>query len=177
MIEKSYKVSYAGLFLALGLFLPFLTGQVPEIGNMLLPMHLGVMLCGLICGPFWGLGIGFLTPLLRSLIFGMPVLFPNAFAMAFELATYGFVIGIIYKIFKKNKFVFYFALIISMIAGRIVWGLVSVCFYGLAGKAFTFEIFLAGAFTKSVPGIILQLLLIPIIMYIYKKSKLNNETR
>lgn len=153
----------------MGLFLPFLTGQIPDVGNMLLPMHLGVMLCGLICGPAYGLGIGFITPLLRSLLFAMPPLIPNASAMAFELGTYGFVIGIIYSKRRGGKFLLYTALLVSMAAGRIVWGTVSVFFYGMAGKTFTFAVFLAGALTKAIPGIILQIVLVPFIVMIYER--------
>ena len=84
---KISKLVLSGLFLALAFVLPFLTGQVPEIGNMLCPMHIPVLLCGFICGWPYGLLIGFLSPLLRSLILGMPPMFPKAVCMALELAT------------------------------------------------------------------------------------------
>ena len=69
------------LFLALALVLPFLTGQIPEIGSMLCPMHLPVLICGFVCGWPWGLAVGFIAPLLRSLTLGMPPLFPTAICM------------------------------------------------------------------------------------------------
>ena len=75
----------SAMFLALGLVLPFLTGQIKEIGNMLLPMHIPVMLCGLVCGPQYGLLVGAITPILRSSLFGMPVMYPHAINMVFEL--------------------------------------------------------------------------------------------
>ena len=81
------RLSATGLCLALCWLLPLLTGQIPEIGNMLSPMHFPVILCGFFSGPWFGLILGFIAPLTRSLIFGMPVLFPSAFAMAFELAA------------------------------------------------------------------------------------------
>ena len=168
-MKKSLKITLSAVFMAMGMFLPFLTGQIPEIGNMLLPMHLGVLLCGLICGPFYGLAVGFITPLLRSVSFGMPPIFPNAAAMAFELATYGFVIGLIYSRFKGNKIALYVSLIISMIAGRIVWGAVSVVFYGFAQKTFTWAIFFGGAFAKAVPGIILQIVLVPVLVMLFER--------
>ena len=87
------KLILAAMFLAIGLLLPFLTGQIRQIGNMLLPMHIPVILCGLICGWQYGLGVGFVLPLLRCVIFGMPVLFPTAVSMSFELAAYGFTDG------------------------------------------------------------------------------------
>jgi len=72
------------MFIAIGLVLPFFTGQIPQIGRMLLPMHIPVFLCGLICGWKYGLMVGFILPLLRYAVFGMPVIFPNGIAMAFE---------------------------------------------------------------------------------------------
>ena len=87
----------AAMFLAVGMVLPFFTGQIPQVGKLLLPMHIPVFLCGLVCGWKYGLVIGFLMPLFRSVLFGMPILFPTAFAMAFELMTYGFCIGFLYE--------------------------------------------------------------------------------
>ncbi|MFQ6976237.1 MAG: ECF transporter S component [Oscillibacter sp.] len=65
------KLTYSALFLALAMVLPFLTGQIPEIGSMLCPMHLPALLCGFMCGWPWGLAVGFISPLLRSMS-GMP---------------------------------------------------------------------------------------------------------
>ena len=175
--NNTLKITYAALFLALGMALPFLTGQIPEIGNMLLPMHISVMLCGLICGPLYGLGIGALTPILRSLIFTMPPLMPTAFSMAFELATYGFVIGFVFNRFQGKKFSVFIALLISMILGRIMWGLVSIYFYGLVGKTFTYAIFFAGAFLNAIPGIILQFVLIPVIIKVVKNFKREQQRK
>ena len=81
------KTILAAMFLGLGLVLPFLTGQIKEIGNMLLPMHIPVLLCGLICGWQYGIAVGFIMPILRSFLFSMPHMFPNAVSMAFELAN------------------------------------------------------------------------------------------
>ena len=80
------KLTYSALSLALAMVLPFLTGQIPEIGSMLCPMHLPALLCGFMCGWPWGLAVGFISPLLRSMIFGMPPVWV-AIAMAFEMAT------------------------------------------------------------------------------------------
>lgn len=157
--------------MALGLVLPFLTGQIPQIGKMLSPMHIPVFLCGFVCGWPFGLAVGFITPLLRSVLFGMPILFPSAVGMAFELATYGTVSGILYALFKKKNLVsIYVTLIVAMLCGRVVWGIVSIVLYGIQGNSFTMEMFLAGAFTKAVPGIILHLLLIPAIMFALERS-------
>ena len=114
----------SALFIAIGFILPFFTGQIKEIGNMLLPMHLPVLLCGLVCGYKYGLAVGVILPISRSLIWGMPIIYPTAVAMAFELATYGVVIGILFAISKKqNLFAIYRSLIAAMIAGRVVWGI------------------------------------------------------
>lgn len=163
----------SAIFLALGIVLPFLTGQIKEIGNMLLPMHIPVMLCGLVCGPQYGLIIGAITPILRSSLFGMPIMFPPAINMAFELATYGFVIGYLFKHAKwKCIKSLYRCLITSMVAGRIVKGIVQIFLLGLGDDGFTLTAFLSGTFLKAIPGIILQLVLIPAIMLVLGKTHL-----
>jgi len=165
------KIVYAGILIALGLLLPFLTGQIPSIGSRLLPMHIPVLLAGFICGWPYGLLIGFIVPLFRSVLFGMPPMFPTAVAMAFELAAYGAVTGILYKILPKKNISVYVSLIVSMICGRIVWGAVSLVLYGIKGSAFTWEIFMAGAFVNAVPGIIIQIVIIPVIVIALKKGR------
>ena len=87
-------VVFAAAFLALALMLPFLTGQIPQIGSMLSPMHIPVLLCGFVCGWPWGLAVGVVAPPLRSVLFGMPPMYPTALCMAFELAAYGAVAGL-----------------------------------------------------------------------------------
>ena len=166
------KLTYAGLCLALCLVLPFLTGQIPQIGSKLLPMHIPVLLCGFLCGPVWGLGVGAVAPLLRSLIFGMPPLFPTATAMAFELAAYGLLSGLFYKLLPKRTPYLYLALILTMIGGRLVWGLAMTVLMQVAGKGFTLAAFWAGAFANAWPGIVLQLVLIPPVVAALKKAKL-----
>ena len=161
------------MFLSLGLMLPFLTGQIPEIGNMLLPMHIPVMLCGLICGWKYGLSVGFIVPLLRSLIFTKPVFYPNAVAMAFELAAYGLIIGLVYHCSKWQCIrSLYRSLIASMIGGRLVWGAVQMLLLGVGKNGFTISMFLSGAFLTAIPGIILQLILIPIIILALHRTHL-----
>ena len=81
------KLIYAALCLALCMVLPLLTGQIPEIGKRLSPMHIPVFLCGFLCGWPWGLAVGAIAPILRSFLFGMPALYPDAIVMSFELAT------------------------------------------------------------------------------------------
>lgn len=165
------KLILSAIFLSLCLVLPFITGQIPEIGSMISPMHIPVFLCGMICGWQWGLSVGFIAPLMRWMIFGMPPM-PSCIAMAFELAAYGSISGIIYKISPKKIAYTYISLICSMIAGRFVWGAAQWCIVGLSGGVFTFSAFLAGALFESIPGIILHLVLIPLIILILKKAKL-----
>lgn len=166
------NLTLSGMFLAIGLVLPFLTGQIQHIGNMLLPMHIPVLLCGLICGWQYGGTIGLIMPLLRNLIFGMPPM-PNAISMAFELAAYGLVIGLLYGRSKwKCVFSLYRSMLIAMLAGRAVWGVVQATILGLSGSGFTVQMFMAGAFMNAIPGIILQLILIPAIMVALDRTKL-----
>ena len=158
------------MFLALGLVLPFFTGQIREIGNKLLPMHIPVLLCGFLCGPQYGLLVGFITPLLRSLLFSMPPL-PRAIGMAFELATYGAVTGLLYRKLPKYKARIYISLLIAMVAGRLVWGIVSILIYGIEGSAFTWQMFAGGAFLNAIPGIVVQIILIPVLMLALEKAR------
>jgi thiamine transporter ThiT len=173
MKTSTKNLVLAALFLALGLILPFLTGQIPQIGSRLLPMHIPILLCGLICGWKYGGIVGFVTPLLRSVIFGMPPFFPTATAMAFELLTYGLVIGLAYgKMPRKNIGTLYAALVIAMVAGRVVWGIVQFIQLGISGTGFTWQAFMAGAFLNAIPGIILQLILIPALMVALDRMRL-----
>ena len=162
--SKTLKLVLAALFLAFAYVMPFLTGQIPEIGAMLCPMHLPVLLCGFICGPVWGGVVGFVAPLFRSLTLGMPPLFPMALCMAFELAAYGATAGFLYGILPRRKLCVYASLLAAMIAGRVVWGAVMFLCVGLTGGHFTLAAFLAGAVTNAVPGILLQILAVPLLV-------------
>lgn len=159
----------SAMFLALAFVLPFLTGQIPQIGSMLCPMHIPVLLCGFFCGAPWGLAVGFLAPIFRSLIFGMPPMFPTAVCMAFELATYGFIAGLLYSKLPRNRSSVYLSLISAMVIGRVVWGLMMMLCMGIKGSAFGISAFIAGAVTGAIPGIILQLVLIPVLVISLQK--------
>ena len=162
----------AALFLALAFVLPLLTGQVPKVGNMLCPMHFPVLLCGFVLGGPWGLAVGFAAPLLRSVLFGMPPMYPIAIAMAFELATYGAVAGFMYRKVQHTLPMIYATLVTSMVAGRLIWGAVRFVLAGLSGSGFPFSAFLSGAVLTAVPGIVAQLILIPLIVAALQKAKL-----
>ena len=163
--QRIYDLILAALCMALGIVLPFFTGQIPQIGGMLLPMHLPVLLCGLLCGWQYGGLVGFVLPLLRYAMFGMPPIFPTGIAMAFELAAYGIIAGYLYNHSRWQCVIsLYRSLIAAMIGGRIVWGVVRVLLTGVSGEPFTWQLFLSGAFLTAIPGIILQLVFIPVLM-------------
>ena len=171
MRQSTKQLTVSALLFALGLVLPFLTGQVPQIGNMLLPMHFPVFLCAFLCGWQYALFLGFLLPICRSMIFGMPHMFPVAIAMAFELAAYGLIAGLVYGRSKqKSTASLYIALISAMILGRVVWGIVEALLLGIGENAFTWQMFLSGALLEAIPGIILQLILIPGILVALHRS-------
>ena len=162
----------AALFLALAYVMPFLTGQIPEIGAMLCPMHIPVLLCGFFCGPVWGAVVGFAAPLIRSMLTGgFPPMFPTAVCMAFELASYGAIAGLMHKILPRKKPYVYVSLLIAMIVGRLVWGAAMFICVGIGGEGFTLAAFLAGAITNAIPGIIVQIVLIPILVMLLDNPK------
>lgn len=165
MKQTSKNLTLSAMFIALGLVLPFMTGQIPQIGNMLLPMHIPALLCGLICGWQYGALVGLILPLLRFITFGMPPIYPTAIAMAFELGTYGLVAGYLYGRSPWQCIVaLYRCLIAAMVAGRIVWGIVQMILLGAGNQAFTWQMFAAGALFNAIPGILVQLILIPAVM-------------
>ncbi len=166
-------LTLSAMLLALGLVLPFFTGQIPQVGKMLLPMHIPVLLCGLICGWKYGLSVGLILPLLRSVLFGMPVLYPTAISMACELAAYGGIVGFLYGRSKWQCLVaLYRSMLTAMVLGRLVWGFVQVCLLGVGNGGFTWELFLGGAVLNAVPGILLQLVLIPAVMVALNRTGL-----
>ena len=172
MRKYTRNLTLSALFLALGYALPFLTGQIPQFGSMLLPMHIPVLICGLVCGWQYGFFVGLVLPLLRMSIFGMPP-FITALAMTFELATYGLVAGLIYGASRWQCLrALYRSLIAAMIAGRAVWGLAMLVITGVTADTFTLNIFLSSAILNAIPGIILQLVLIPALMLALDKTGL-----
>ena len=166
------KLAVTAMLFAVGMVLPFFIGQIPAIGKMLLPMHIPVLLCGFIVGWQYGALIGFLLPIVRGLVFGMPPLYPNAVAMAFEMAAYGFVSGYLYSHARwQCTKMLYISLVTAMLAGRIVWAFAEVILLGIGGNIFTWKMFAAGAFLNAIPGIIVQLTLIPLIMVAFRRAK------
>ena len=174
-MTQTKKLTLSAFFIALGIVLPFFTGQIPQIGNLLLPMHIPAMLCGFICGGPSGFLVGLITPILRSLLIGRPMMMPTAIGMAVELATYGLVSGLMYSKLQTKRFGIYISLLTAMIAGRITWGLISIVLYGILSNPFTWQYFMAETLLNSFPGIILQLILIPAIIYGLQRTHLHNN--
>lgn len=164
------RMAYAAVCLALCMVLPFLTGQIPQIGSALSPMHIPVLLAGFLCGPWWAAAVGAVAPLLRFALFGMPPIFPTGVAMCFELAGYGLVSGLLYRKLPKKAVNVYVSLLAAMLAGRVIWGIVRVLLSGVAGEPFTWAAFMAGAFVNAVPGIIVHIALIPVIVLALRRA-------
>lgn len=165
------KLVFSGLCIALGVVLPITLHSIPDSGSIFLPMHIPVLLCGLACGWQYGLACGIITPLLSSLITGMP---PAAYlpAMVCELAVYGLLTGIMRRIITtRNLYAgLYIQLITAMLAGRIVYGIINALIFR-AGD-YSFSIWLSAVFVKSLPGIVIQLVLIPLLIIALRKAKL-----
>lgn len=179
-ILNTRKTIISAFFLGLGLVLPFFTMQIPAVGNMLLPMHIPVLLCGFICRSPYGAIIGLILPLLRSVLFGAPPMMPIAVAMSVELMFYGLFSGLLYKRFGESKLGVYYALIPTMIIGRIAWGVAEIILFTALGNSFTWMIFVTQGFVNAVPGIVLQLFLIPVVVTSVKKfglEVLGNDRR
>jgi riboflavin transporter FmnP len=167
------KLTVAAMMLALALLLPFLTGQLPAVGKMLSPMHIPVLLCGLLCGPIFGFAVGIVAAPLRFVLFGMPQM-PNVLYMTAELASYGLLSGIFHYIFPKKNLFLYVSLILSMIGGRIAYAII---FIGInLSTAKSLESLILPIVSTTVlmawPGMILQILIIPTLLIVLKKAKI-----
>jgi len=172
--EQLRNLTYGALCLALCMVLPFLTGQIPEVGGMLCPMHIPVLLAGFLCTPFWGGLVGVIAPLLRFALFGMPPLFPTGAAMCVELMIYGVVCGFLYRHLPKNTFNIYVSLAAAMLLGRVGWGAAMTVIAGVTEVAFSWSLFAAGAVLNAIPGIILHIVLIPVIVMALRRAGLAN---
>ena len=160
----------SAICLALCMVLPFLIGQIPQIGSALSPMHIPVLLCGFLCGPAYAAVVGAIAPVLRFALFGMPPIFPTGVAMCFELAAYGCISGLLYRLLPRRRSSIYIALIVAMLGGRVLWGIVRVILSGVSGSAFTWAAFMSGAFINAVPGIIVHIVLIPVIVMALERA-------
>lgn len=166
------NLTLAAMLIALGVALPTLVG--PPVASTFLLMHIPALLAGFVIGPKYGLVVGFATPFLRSLMFQMPPLMPTATAMAFELATYGFIAGIVFNKAKQSIVNIYTSLISAMIVGRIVYGVAMfILLVGLGlveGRTYSFALWWNGVVATSIPVIVLQLILIPLVVVALGKA-------
>jgi len=160
----------AALFVTLGMVLPLAFHSVPNSGRIFLPMHIPILLCGILCGFPYGLACGMLTPLLSSLFTGMP---PAAMlpSMLCELAAYGTASSLLIRCVRmKNVYVrIYVALIGAMVSGRIFYGILNALVFN-AGS-YSIQIWLTAAFVTALPGVLIQILVIPVIVVILQKAR------
>ena len=175
LTEKSrlslMRLTATAMCLALAMVLPFLTGQLRELGQALSPMHLPVFLAGMLCGWQYGLVCGLVAPLLRSLCFGMPALIPHAVGMAVELAGYGFLSGLLLRLLPKRLPFVYLSLVSAMIFGRVAGGLFKLVMLGIGWiKEYSIALFWSGYVIGTLPGMLLQILLIPFIVIALRRA-------
>lgn len=161
----------AALCVAIGIVLPLAFHSVPNAGSVILPMHIPVLLCGLLCGPVYGLLCGILTPLLSSLMTSMP---PMAYlpSMLCELAVYGLLAGLLILVVRTKWTILnlYIALVGAMLGGRIVYGILNSLIFR-AGQ-YSMELWLTASFVTALPGIVIQLVLLPVLVFALKKARL-----
>jgi thiamine transporter ThiT len=170
-MTKTKNLTISAMFVALCIVLPMAFHSVANAGQVFLPMHIPVLLCGMICGWPYGLACGVLGPLLSSLMTGMP---PMAIlpGMMFELAAYGFVTGLLSrKINTGNKILdLYIPLVCAMLLGRLLLGILNALIF--RAGSYTLDIWLTAAFVTSLPGIIIQLIIVPAIVFMLRKARL-----
>lgn len=170
------RLVVTAVLLALGMVLPFLTGQIPTVGQLISPLHIPVFICALTCGWGWAGALGVVLPLLRSVVFGMPPLVAVGIPMAAEMAVYGVVTGLMYRLVrgKMPKVAgMLVAMMIAMVAGRLVGGGVKALVMGLQGAGYSWAAFVAAYFTGTVVGAVIHLILCPIVALALEKAKVS----
>lgn len=168
------RLCYSAICLSLSIVLPRLFGAIPGgLGKNLSPLHLTAMLSGILAGAPFGALVGAVSPLLASAVNGAPTLFPGAFCMIFECLTYGAVAGLAFRRLEKRVCGIQISLLLSMLSGRIVGGIVkyALLLFGVI-PTYPFSVFLTSYFAETLPGVILQLALIPPITEALKKAGL-----
>lgn len=165
------KLSLSGLLIALGLILPIVFHAFGGAGKIFLPMHLSVLVAGFLLPPVNALAVGMLTPFLSSVLTGMPVTFPMMPIMIVELGTYALVISLLNK--KRIESI-YLKLIVAMVSGRIMAGITVFAMAGIAGLKMKPLIFVQGSIVTGLPGIIIQLIMIPLVMKVLEQKSVLN---
>lgn len=168
-----YSLLVTAILLAVGIVLPFLTGNVQVLGQAISPLHIPVLICGLTCGWYWGMGLGIVLPLLRSVLFGMPPLVPVAIPMAFEMAAYGALCGLLYPMLCKKMSKTCWAMVIAMLAGRLVGGAAKAVVMGIQGNAYTFPAFVTAYFVNTAVGAVIHLIVVPLVVTALEKARLS----
>lgn len=178
MKNKTEKIVLAGLFIAIASVLPLLFHSIViggnSLGQVISPMHFPVLIAGVILGWKYGLAVGIISPLLNSILFLMPPLYPMAIAMALEMGTYGCIIGIISQYthpFSNRIANIYVSLLMAMIAGRIVYGTFMSIVMNIAGNSYGWTVFISSVVIGTLPGIILQFLIVPAAIMLIEQKK------
>lgn len=167
MNNRIKKIVYLGVLISLCVLLPIFFHSVPNGGKIFAPMHIPVLITGLLLGPIEGIICGLLGPILSSIITGMPpaTILP---IMAGELVVYGLISGLVIIILGKNKVInIYISLLVAQISGRIVAGLLNS--FILSQKSYTLKTWITSYFLVSSPAIILQLIIIPMTVKMLQK--------
>ena len=162
--QSLLRLCISACLLALALVLPFATFNTPQVGKVLCLMHLPVLLCGFFCGPIYGGAVGAVAPILRSVLFSQPKIYPDAPGMCVELMLYGVTAGLLYMLLPKKKPSIYVSLIVAMLVGRLGWGITRAIFLGIWNTKFSWQIFFMSGFVNAMPGIILQIVFIPLLI-------------
>ena len=167
------RLTLSAMFLAMGMVLPLFFGQIPQIGSMLLPMHIPVFLCAFICGWHYAVPMAALLPLLRSLLFARPNFYPEAIAIACEMAAYALVAGLLYqRAARASMGAIYQSMVVAMVAGRVLRVAVQLALLGLGGIPFALGAVLAATVVVGLPGTVLQLIVVPAAMLMLYRTKL-----
>ena len=173
MNKLSYvkKAILTAACIALCVALPMAFHAIPNAGNIYCPMHMPVLLCGLVCGWPFGLLCGVAGPLLSALFTGMPSMayLPS---MIIELAVYGLTTGLIMQFVHTKKMMadLYISLIAALLAGRIAAGAARALLFASGG--YSMEAWITGYFVTALPGLLIQLALLPAIAYALEKARL-----
>lgn len=170
-MSRVKRLVITAICIALCVVLPIAFHALPNAGRVFSPMHIPAILCGLTCGPVAGLICGAAGPLLSSLITGMPMM-PMVPTMMLELAAYGFLSGLLMRYVRTKKVMadLYICLVGAMLGGRIISGLAALLFF--QAGSYTMAAWTASYFINSFPAIILQLAIIPSIVFALEKAGL-----
>ena len=169
--NQTVNLVMTGLCIAIGIVLPLALHSIPDAGSVLLPMHIPVLLCGLICGPLYGLACGLLAPFLSSVITQMP---PMAYlpSMLCELAVYGLIAGLFIRLIRTKWTVMniYVSLVAAMLCGRVIYGVINALIF--RAGSYSMQLWLTASFVTALPGIVIQLVVLPALVLLLQKAGL-----